>query len=45
MKAEPVEDTNVVDLMEALKNSLKHKGRAVAAANTNHKVAKKRAHR
>jgi DNA end-binding protein Ku len=26
--AEPVEDTNVIDLMAALKNSLKHKGRA-----------------
>jgi DNA end-binding protein Ku len=28
VKAEPVEDTNVIDLMAALKNSLKHKGRA-----------------
>jgi DNA end-binding protein Ku len=26
--AEPVEDTNVIDLMDALKKSLKHKGRA-----------------
>jgi DNA end-binding protein Ku len=26
--AEPIEDTNVIDLMDALKKSLKHKGRA-----------------
>jgi DNA end-binding protein Ku len=31
--AEPVEDTNVIDLMDALKKSLKHKGRAAAAEN------------
>jgi len=29
--AEPVEETNVVDLMDALKKSLKGKGRSVAA--------------
>jgi DNA end-binding protein Ku len=29
--AEPVEDTNVIDLMSALKNSLRHKGRAEEA--------------
>ncbi len=44
VKAEPVEDTNVIDLMEALKKSLKHKGGTAAAArspaNSN---AKKRA--
>jgi DNA end-binding protein Ku len=28
VKAEPVEDTNVIDLMEALKKSLKAKGSA-----------------
>jgi len=28
VQAEPVEDTNVIDLMAALKKSLKHKGRA-----------------
>ena len=39
VKAEPVEDTNVIDLMEALRKSLKHKG---APANSN---TKKRAHR
>jgi DNA end-binding protein Ku len=41
VKAEPVDDTNVIDLMEALKNSLKHKGRTLPAANTNHKVKKR----
>jgi DNA end-binding protein Ku len=39
VKAEPVEDTNVIDLMEALKKSLKHKGAAPANSNT-----KKRKH-
>lgn len=39
--SEPVEDTNVIDLMAALKNSLKHKGRA---EETEHRV-KKRAKR
>src|SRR6202012_556766 len=40
VKAEPVEDTNVIDLMEALKKSLKHKGgsgHVRAAANSNAK--------
>ncbi len=32
VRAEPVEDTNVIDLMEALKKSLKHKGAARAIA-------------
>ncbi len=41
VKAEPAPDTNVIDLMEALKKSLKHKG-GTAPANTN---AKKRAQR
>jgi DNA end-binding protein Ku len=41
VKAEPVEDTNVIDLMAALKKSLKHKGRA---AETEQRV-KKRAKR
>jgi DNA end-binding protein Ku len=46
VKAEPVEDTNVIDLMEALKKSLKHKGggNGGAAANSNVKP-KKRANR
>ena len=45
VKAEPVEDTNVIDLMEALKNSLKHKGAAhKSPANSNAKP-KKRAHK
>jgi DNA end-binding protein Ku len=39
--AAPVEDTNVIDLMAALKSSLKHKGRA---EETEHRV-KKRAKR
>ena len=34
IKSEPVEDTNVIDLMEALKKSLKHKGGAAANTNT-----------
>jgi len=37
--AEPVEDTNVVDLMDALKKSLKHKGRA---AETEQRIKKRR---
>jgi DNA end-binding protein Ku len=41
VKAEPVEDTNVIDLMAALKNSLKHKGRA----EETEKRVKKRAKR
>ncbi|MBV9904497.1 MAG: Ku protein [Alphaproteobacteria bacterium] len=47
VEAEPVEDTNVIDLMDALKKSLKHKGSAShtrAPANSNAKP-KKRAHR
>jgi DNA end-binding protein Ku len=44
VKSEPVEDTNVIDLMEALKKSLKHKGASgSAAANINTKPKKKRA--
>ena len=39
--AEPVEDTNVIDLMAALKKSLKHKGRA----EESERRVKKRAHR
>jgi DNA end-binding protein Ku len=39
VEAEPVEDTNVVDLMEALRKSLKHKGRSHANSN-----ARKRRH-
>ena len=39
--AEPVEDTNVIDLMAALKKSLKHKGRA----EETEKRVKKRARR
>jgi DNA end-binding protein Ku len=39
VKAEPVADTNVIDLMEALKKSLKHKGGA-APANSNTKKRK-----
>jgi len=42
VKAEPVEDTNVIDLMEALKKSLK--GKSAAHANSNAKP-KKRASR
>ena len=34
VKAEPVEDTNVIDLMEALKKSLKGKGHAHANCNS-----------
>ena len=34
VKAEPVEDTNVIDLMAALRNSLKHKS-SPANSNTN----------
>ncbi len=45
VKAEPVEDTNVIDLMEALKKSLKGKVAASRGhANSNAKP-KKRAHR
>ena len=43
IKAEPVDDINVIDLMEALKKSLKHKGRTLPAASNNHKL-RKRAH-
>jgi DNA end-binding protein Ku len=35
VKAEPAPDTNVIDLMEALRKSLKHKGAARAPANSN----------
>jgi DNA end-binding protein Ku len=44
VKAEPVEDTNVIDLMEALKKSLKGKAAASSArahANTNAKPRKR----
>ena len=43
VKAEPVDDTNVIDLMEALKKSLKHKGRTLptSAANSNAKPKKR----
>ena len=44
VKAEPADDTNVIDLMEALRKSLKHKGRTLpvrAAANTNAKPKKR----
>ena len=37
--AEPVEDTNVIDLMDALKKSLKHKGRA---AETESRIKKRK---
>ena len=42
--AEPVEESNVIDLMEALKKSLKNKGKAAAhkPANTNAKKRKAR---
>lgn len=43
VKAEPVDDTNVIDLMEALKKSLKHKGARIPA--NDHKPIKKRAHK
>jgi DNA end-binding protein Ku len=36
--AEPVEDDNVIDLMDALKKSLKHKGRA---AETEHRIKRR----
>src|SRR6201994_5003491 len=39
--AEPVEESNVIDLMEALKKSLKGKGGAHKPANTNAKKKKK----
>jgi DNA end-binding protein Ku len=35
--AEPVEESNVIDLMEALKKSLKDKGKPTRAANSNTK--------
>jgi DNA end-binding protein Ku len=38
--AEPVENDNVIDLMEALKNSLKHKGKS--ASTRGHATAKKK---
>ena len=38
--AEPVENDNVIDLMEALKKSLKHKGKAAPARA--HPAARKR---
>lgn len=37
--AEPVESDNVIDLMDALKKSLRHKGRAAA---TEHRIKKRR---
>jgi DNA end-binding protein Ku len=41
----PPEDTNVIDLMEALRKSLKAKGKALPpnAAKTNKKTTRKRA--
>lgn len=39
--AEPVDDTNVIDLMEALKKSLKNKGARSIPANVNHKPPRK----
>ncbi|MEI9995455.1 MAG: Ku protein [Rhizomicrobium sp.] len=45
VKAEPVEDTNVIDLMEALKKSLKGKSGAAPAKTPANSNAKKRAHR
>jgi DNA end-binding protein Ku len=42
VKAEPVDDTNVIDLMEALKKSLKHKGGSGGAAVHANSNAKKR---
>ncbi|HEY4940485.1 MAG TPA: Ku protein [Rhizomicrobium sp.] len=41
VKSEPVDDTNVIDLMEALKKSLKHKGARIPA--NDHKPMRKRA--
>ena len=41
VRAEPVDDTNVIDLMEALRKSLKHKGARIPA--NDHKPVKKRA--
>ncbi|HEY5336816.1 MAG TPA: Ku protein [Rhizomicrobium sp.] len=42
--AEPVEESNVIDLMEALKKSLKHKGAAAhGPANSNAKAKKRKA--
>jgi DNA end-binding protein Ku len=41
VKAEPVADTNVIDLMEALRKSLKHRGNAHAHANSNTKKRKR----
>jgi DNA end-binding protein Ku len=40
--AEPVEESNVIDLMDALKKSLKHKGGAHGPANSNAKKRKAR---
>ncbi|HJW39696.1 MAG TPA: Ku protein [Rhizomicrobium sp.] len=40
VKAEPVADTNVIDLMEALRKSLKHRGNAHVHANSNTKKRK-----
>ncbi|MBL6851896.1 MAG: Ku protein [Alphaproteobacteria bacterium] len=45
VRAEPVEDTNVVDLMEALKRSLKGKAAAPRAHANSNARPKKRAHR
>jgi DNA end-binding protein Ku len=41
VQAEPVEDTNVIDLMAALKKSLKHKGRAEETEKRVRKRAKR----
>ncbi len=35
VKSEPVEDTNVIDLMEALKKSLKHRSHVLPTPNPN----------
>jgi DNA end-binding protein Ku len=39
VKAEPVEDTNVIDLMDALKKSLKAKGGAASKISTKKRKA------
>ncbi len=42
VKAEPVDDSNVIDLMEALKKSLRHKRATSIPASASHKSARKR---
>jgi len=41
VRVEPANDTNVIDLMAALKNSLKHAGARTAPANSNLKTRKR----